>query len=71
MEKTVPKKGFEKNQGPITRELVKVQDGTIEVASTIGRGSRFTVRFPRLHDEQTLPGAERLEASFETEGGRE
>jgi signal transduction histidine kinase len=55
----------------ITRELVTVQDGIIGVESTVGQGSRFTVRFPRLSEEHTLPGAQRLQASFEAEGTRE
>ncbi len=31
----------------IVKEAVEIQNGTIEVASTLGRGTRFTVSFPR------------------------
>ncbi len=34
----------------ITRQLIELMGGTIEVASTPGLGSRFTVRLPRLDE---------------------
>lgn len=41
---------------PITQQLVKLMDGTIEVSSTLGKGSVFTVKLPQAIADPTPLG---------------
>ncbi|MDR5837950.1 response regulator [Caballeronia sp. LZ034LL] len=50
----------------MVQELVRLHSGTIEAASTLGDGTRFTVRLPALHadaDESARPVTPPAEAS--------
>jgi signal transduction histidine kinase len=41
----------------ISKRIVEQLDGTIEVESTVGRGTSFTMRFPARHDEPVQAAA--------------
>ncbi|HMB89217.1 MAG TPA: ATP-binding protein, partial [Rhodothermales bacterium] len=47
----------------LVKELVELHEGTIEVESTVGFGTRFTVRIPRLEEEAAAPRQDRGSAS--------
>lgn len=38
----------------IVKELIEKQNGTIEVTSLVGRGTRFTLKFPQLQGEDLI-----------------